>query len=504
MEKAVRGYSLNEVIYQNNFFTVYNAEHTILKGQKLRITLINEDFAKDSSLRSAFNQNVMRLTFAEHDNLVCNVDMLEENDNLAILSKYIEFSDFSTFIKQTSYNEKIQICTEIFDLVKYLHSRNVFVTDLRPENFVVNKAGKVLLVNVGLINIILKDSDKSLLENIGEELVFTAPEIIDFSSTPNVQSDIYSLGLFLIYVFRDYLNNEIQTDNFVISDLKVIIDKAIFPELDGRYKYLRDFHNDLFNCLKLIEVDETIKPEEQIKTSVHSEIGSVELDDLTEIEDVEPKIASEPIIPEPDVSDEEPVKDKTGEMSYYEILAGIEEEKKKKARKQAEAKRKYEPRSSSTVYQTKKSHKTHNSQGSDYNSTSQTSYNHPQTNHTKSSQNNNQSRNDNSRNSQSTYQNTQNKSNLNSKTNPKVNVNTSNVLVLGILGFIFSIAVPFIGFVLAIIGLAQIPKNKRAASLKGRALTSTEKTPQNIGTLLCVISIIIAVIRGVIWIVGLA
>lgn len=98
METSVRGYLLKEIVQKNRLFTVYNAEHAVLTGQKLRITIINELFANDPDIKSAFEQSIFKLAFAEHDNIVENIDMLEENHKLAILSKTDDFSKLDVLL----------------------------------------------------------------------------------------------------------------------------------------------------------------------------------------------------------------------------------------------------------------------------------------------------------------------------------------------------------------------------------------------------------------------
>lgn len=490
MKKSIRGYNLNNIVFRNDFFTVYEAEHAVLHGQRLRITLINEAFAKDPKIVSAFSQSIFRLSFAEHEFLVKNIDMIEEDGNLAILSEYAEYSDFENYLYTTNLDEKIQIIKQVFELIKYLHSRNIFVTDLRPQNLLITSEKKVKLSNLGLINIILNYSDQSILEGLEKQLRFTAPEICNFTATPNIRSEMYTLGCFAEYVFKDYLSGDYRTESFKVKQLSDIlkVSKAIVPE--SRFTRVQDFEQKLLNCFDniddsvLVNYKNTFGNSEDYKQVIVNDDNDIEIGGVVPPEFEEIVETPKPIVEEK-VNSEPKEQKKSSNMNYYEILEEIETAKAEKE-KQKQQNISSKPRTSHTVFSDSKSVKrSHVNHTPGKGNSNASAYNKPPT-------------------ANRTNQQRQYTSNSRQNFKPHQKVSTVNVLILGIIGMFFSLALPFIGFVLSIVGLSQIPKNSRKARLQGRALTKEEKTPQKIGTFLCILAFLISSIRMLVWFVKLA
>ncbi|PLX06111.1 MAG: hypothetical protein C0596_16630 [Marinilabiliales bacterium] len=518
METAVRGYLLKDIIIKNDFFTVYNAEHSVLKGQKLSITIINEDFAERQDIRSAFSQSAFKLSFAEHENLIKNIDLVEENNKLAILSEYHEFEDFINVIDSLNRSQRIQIIRDVFNLCYYLHSRNIFISDLRLENFVWLE-GKVYLSNLGISNMFLKSTDQELLNTLEEKLYFTAPELFEANNEPNVISDIYTLSMFIDFILIDVKDLE--------SDLKYLLKRASSKDVNSRFLKLKEFEAEVMGVLGDNDSEEvsnegdfdsySSKMEQMsIDSPSISEISvpdtsfdSLNADDIEietnglEIEVESSEIDNEVVIDEQVKSaqrNEERVKskpeqkpqaekkeEKASSKNYYDILAEIEAEKKRKLeeKQNAQAQKEREASTRHTVYQTSNSPKK-GFQNNTQTKKQTTSYNQPKAG------------------VGSGYQNKPNyQSNKTSQSNhtfqSQSKISTANVLILGVIVFIFAFAVPFVGFVLSIIGLSQLGKNNRKARLQGRKMTSAEKGPQSIGTVLCVIALITSIIKMIVF-----
>ncbi len=477
METMVRGYLLNQIDYKNKYFTVYNAEHSILKGQKLRITLINKEFAIMPKIRSAFNQNTFRLSFAEHKNLIKIIDIVEENDSLAILSEYGNYFPFIDYIKNCSVKEKQKFCLDIFNLVEYLHSRNIFVTDFRPDNFLVNN-DSIILSNIGIANIILKIEDEKKYNDLVNDLNFTAPEILEKERESGVVPDIYSFSKLIDFIFTN--------TNIYDSKLDKILSKASSIKPQDRYLNLKQFHTDIQNLFNG-KINENIDINETFFNK------NTKVEDINIVIDQEVKIGqnlstSEPISNNPKETTHQnhlknTQRDKNSSISshksYYEILADIEAEKKEEANR------------SKTTVQTKTNHKVHNSSK----------------NTKRNIQTNTNNKSPKESNDHSSTSKTKNKNGYNRQQNtslpPQDKINTAGPLVLGIIGFIFAFAVPFIGFILSIVGLSRAKKNNRKVKLQIRKFTSSERGSQTIGILFCIVSLIISITKMIIYVINL-
>ena len=67
----------------------------------------------------------------------------------------------------------------------------------------------------------------------------------------------------------------------------------------------------------------------------------------------------------------------------------------------------------------------------------------------------------------------------------------------------FSFALPLVGFILAIIGLSQLPKQKQKLVAIKRDFSQSEKTNRTIGTIFSIIALLVSIIRMLIFVVNL-
>ncbi|MDD2385992.1 MAG: protein kinase [Bacteroidales bacterium] len=513
METSVRGYLLKEIVQKNRLFTVYNAEHAVLTGQKLRITIINELFANDPDIKSAFEQSIFKLAFAEHDNIVENIDMLEENHKLAILSKTDDFSKLDVLLENLSIAGKFNLCKSIIDAIEYLNSRNIYVTNLCSENMLIDSSQQVKISNPGLVNVFLQSKNEDNLNILRDELVFAAPEIFSCPACITQKSDVYTCTAMIKYIFGD--NNITNAQNSLdlsgVPDfLHDIVRKGMHQKADNRFKSSLELLNILSDSIYknenyseqsatknsnqlhhqglsyvLPEVDSIIDEQKNVDTVIS--------DDRVE-ENVKSTSASQIQIPKKD--DKDVAQSQSARtMNYHDLLAEIKAEKLKKEKDQTEAAANVQQvRSSSYIPQKDSINKNNDilnkkeaQRVQDSQQTQKQSCNYPQQSYTNSNQSQNK---------------TQYFNQTNKQDNPSVKINTNSIVIIGFISFVFAIVLPFVGFVLAIVGLSQIPKNKRKLTLLKRKLTTSEKTNQSIGVGFCIIALIISVVRLIMWFVS--
>lgn len=507
METSVRGYLLKEIVQKNRLFTVYNAEHAVLTGQKLRITIINEMFANDPDIKSAFDQSIFKLAFAEHDNIVANIDMLEENHKLAILSKTDNFSKLNVLLENLSIDGKFNLCKRIIDAIEYLNSRNIYVTNLCPDNMLIDSSQQVKISNPGLVNVFLQSKNEDNLNILRDELVFAAPEIFSCPACITQKSDVYTCTAMIKYIFgdRNITNAQNSLDLSGIPDfLHNIVEKGMHQKADNRFKSSLELLNILSDSIyknELYSEQSAIKnsnhlhhqslsyvlPEVDSIIDEHKNVDTVISDDRVE-EDVQSTNASQTQIPKKDDKDlAQSQSAKT--MNYHDLLAEIKAEKLKKEKDQIEVAAKVQQERSRSYIPQKDSI---NKNNDILNKKEAQRVQESQQNQKPSYINSNQHQNK-----------TQYYNHTNKRDNPSASINTNSIVIIGFVSFIFAIVLPFVGLVLAIVGLSQIPKNKRKLALLKRKLTTTEKTNQSIGVVFCIIALVISVIRLIIWFVSI-
>lgn len=116
----------------------------------------------------------------------------------------IEFIEGETLLKicknninQLSYSEKIKIIIEILLSVEYIHSKNIFIRDLKWDNIIVDSNHDAFLIDFDYSKTIESSFD-DITCNIGSDL-FAAPEQRN-SNNYTYKVDLYSIGILINFI----------------------------------------------------------------------------------------------------------------------------------------------------------------------------------------------------------------------------------------------------------------------------------------------------------------
>lgn len=133
----------------------------------------------------------------EHPNIRHTIG-LENVDGLGkrIVLEYIDGASLSEIISSGSLSPEkaIDIALQTADALEYLHSKQIFHRDLKPDNILISYQGG----NVKLIDFNLSDRDDYvILKNPAGTRRYMAPEQSDSASKPSADSDWYSFGVMM-------------------------------------------------------------------------------------------------------------------------------------------------------------------------------------------------------------------------------------------------------------------------------------------------------------------
>lgn len=160
---------------------------------------------------------------------------------------------------------------KICEAVSYAHSKNVLHRDLKPENVMLGDFGEVYVMDWGIATV-LQDGQKEKMEIAGTP-AYIAPEVLKGEAF-SFQADIFSLGMMLFELVtlkqgvtgsnsREVLSKvkngilekpEHKYSYAVPEDLKSIIQKAICPDPNHRYKSVDNLEEDIRAYLRFDEV----------------------------------------------------------------------------------------------------------------------------------------------------------------------------------------------------------------------------------------------------------
>jgi serine/threonine protein kinase len=449
METVIRGYALRQLIISSEFYNVYKAEHAVLSGQTLRITLLNSEIANLPEVKSDFNSAAFRLSFAEHSYIIKNSDMVEENGMFAVLSEDLILSDLQSFLAVSDFEAKKVFIEKILEAIAYLNDRKIFHLSLTPSNIFVDNDGNPRIANYGFAEIMLKAKDLEIHHRVIASLEFLAPELKQQFSSISEKSEVYSCGRFIQTLLTEHSDTEVH------PGINHIIAKCLESDINKRYRSVKELLTDFKDYENVLT--KSIKSAYRVEAT--QQRHTLNADQMPR-----------------------------GEKPHFQ-----QDQNKHQNQFNGTEKNVF------TIFEEIKHQKNDNNENAHvtqqvFNQKSQTNFNQPTSNTSQSGQqqSNAQTTPDYNKTREAIRQNVSPQQNA-----PSTMVKTTNVIVLGVLSIIFGLMFSFVGFVLSIIGFTVANQNKKKVTAMGRQFTQNELSSQTIGIVICVIGLFVAIVKAI-------
>ena len=183
---------------------LYITEICNRESDALTVTINDTNKPTFFAHRRKFLDEAKRLMELSHPNIIKVSDVFEANGTAYFAMDYIEGKPLSKEVVPMSENIAIFIINPILDALEYIHNKGVLHLDIKPSNIMIDKHGKVILIDFGTSKVYGDADGKSL--SLSTTLAFTpgyAPlEQMSVSTVKNLgtYSDIYAIGATLYYL----------------------------------------------------------------------------------------------------------------------------------------------------------------------------------------------------------------------------------------------------------------------------------------------------------------
>jgi hypothetical protein len=139
--------------------------------------------------------------------------------------------------------EALQIVPQICEALQYAHDESIVHREIKPENVLLDKKGRVKIADFGLAKILGREPQDFRLTGVGQVMGtphYMAPEQVEHPQNVDHRADIYSLGV----VFYEMLTGELPLGKFAPPSRKVQVDvrlddvvlRALEKEPERRYQ----------------------------------------------------------------------------------------------------------------------------------------------------------------------------------------------------------------------------------------------------------------------------
>lgn len=193
------------------------------------------------------NENVFRKLIGIKSEYLPEIyDVCTAEEKTIILEEYIEGKNLSE-ISESQCVSKAQIiryAVDICSALSVLHSYNIVHRDVKPENVIINKDGKAVLIDLEISRFVtgIKKRDTNKLGTVN----YAAPEQFGVAES-TFATDVYAVGTLINYLILGVYPTVRTPKGF----LGMIVRKCISTQIYRRYQNINKLKRHLYFILKL-------------------------------------------------------------------------------------------------------------------------------------------------------------------------------------------------------------------------------------------------------------
>ncbi|MCR5651792.1 MAG: Stk1 family PASTA domain-containing Ser/Thr kinase [Lachnospiraceae bacterium] len=288
---------------------VYKAiDHTLNRFVALKV--LKNEFAENSSFVTKFRAEAQAAAGLIHPNIVNVYDVGNEEGLYYIVMELVEGITLKHYIEKKlrlSVKESISIAIQVSMGLECAHRANIIHRDVKPQNIMISKEGKVKVTDFGIARAATSDT---ITSNVMGSVHYTSPEQAR-GGYSDEKSDIYSLGIVLfemltgrvpfdgdttVSIAIQHIQDTVPSPRNFVNDIPKSVEQIIFKccekSPDRRYMSMTELIADLKQSL-LTPDDDFVKlipsggfaggatqvvTEDDMKT-IKSRTGNIDIDE---------------------------------------------------------------------------------------------------------------------------------------------------------------------------------------------------------------------------------
>ncbi|WP_287019963.1 serine/threonine-protein kinase, partial [Dictyoglomus sp.] len=164
--------------------------------KEVAIKILHPQYAEDKEVLERFYREIEICKVLDHPYIVKILDHGKENDYVFMVMEFVNGKDLKKIIeerKRIPVSMAVEIVKKVAEALSYANSKNIVHRDIKPQNIMITKDGKVKLMDFGIARI----GGLSTLTQTGMFMgtpQYASPEQLEGKKV-DVRSDIFSLGI---------------------------------------------------------------------------------------------------------------------------------------------------------------------------------------------------------------------------------------------------------------------------------------------------------------------
>ena len=257
-------YEIVEILGQGGMGAVYKATDLELK-RTVALKVIRPELARDKAIVDRFKQELLLAHQVTHRNVIRIYDLSEAEGMKFITMEYVDGENLLTLIRQKKRftpEESVEIMQQVCRALEAAHTVGVIHRDLKPQNVMRDKTGRVVVMDFGLARTLEGDGMTQSGALVGT-MEYMSPEQA-LGKTLDQRSDIFALGLIFYEMLTGQMpfkaNSTIASlirrtqeqvapvsdhDNTIPRSVTEIVSKCLQRDVELRYQTTTELLRDL-------------------------------------------------------------------------------------------------------------------------------------------------------------------------------------------------------------------------------------------------------------------
>lgn len=263
-------YRVQKVIGRGGMGIVYKAEHRMMQ-RPVALKVINRRFIANSEAIERFHQEVRAAAQLSHPNIVGAFDAEQAGNLHFLVMEYVEGKSLAQWVQQRGPLTIVQACNatrQICQGLQHAHERGMTHRDIKPQNLMLAKNGKIKILDFGLARFEREQIAVSPTAPTESELTafgtllgtpdYMAPEQATDARLADARSDIFSLGSTLYFLLTG-------RSPFEAGSFTAMISKGVQREMVPLTSLRKDLPKEL---VTIVERMMALKPSERFASVV--------------------------------------------------------------------------------------------------------------------------------------------------------------------------------------------------------------------------------------------
>lgn len=242
-----------ELLGHGGMGAVYKARQPAL-DRLVAIKILPAEVGRDPAFAERFAREARALARLNHPNIVGIHDFGQVDGLYYFVMEYVDGVSLRQLVEQRRLDpsQALALVPQICEALQFAHDEGIVHRDVKPENILLDRRGRVKIADFGLAKLLGLSADGATLTRIEQVMgtpLYMAPEQMQASHAVDHRADIYSLGV----VFYEMLTGELPLGRFAPPSHKVQVDvrldevvlRTLEREPDRRYQHASDVKTEV-------------------------------------------------------------------------------------------------------------------------------------------------------------------------------------------------------------------------------------------------------------------